>query len=201
MKSTVILISGKQGSGKTTLQRALQAELYKTKGNLVMRINFADELYKIHDFAVNRLKHFGVIDKKVVKDGKLLQILGTEWARLSINTNVWVDIVKSRIKTIEDLNKDHNGRCYFIIGDCRFKNEFDAFPDALKIRLIAPKEVRKNRAESWRDNDAHPSEIDLDEYEKAGKFDLVFTTDCTSTEEIVSVVTDITAGITQKERV
>jgi hypothetical protein len=64
----------------------------------------------------------------------------------------------------------------FIVADCRFQNEFDAFPEALRVRLTASEDVRRTRTNSWRENTSHPSEIDLDGYEAEGKFDLVFDT-------------------------
>jgi hypothetical protein len=67
-----------------------------------------------------------------------------------------------------------------VIGDCRFENEFDAFPHALRVRLGCPEEVRKSRCSMWRENTQHPSEIGLDKYAKEGWFDLYLHTDSIS---------------------
>lgn len=64
-----------------------------------------------------------------------------------------------------------------IVDDCRFENEFDALPEALRIRLEAREEVRRLRADSWREDVFHPSETGLDKYCEEGKFDLVFNTE------------------------
>lgn len=173
MNSKIILISGKQGSGKTTLAKKLQIELQRHKGVAVYQFIFAGPLYEMHDFCLGTLKEAG-FHKDVSKDGKLLQLLGTEWARETISQTIWVDICKARIaRQLRDTWADMN---FFIISDCRFKNELDLFPDALSIRLEAPKDVRKIRCSQWRDKDDHASEIDLDDYAILKKFDLVYDT-------------------------
>lgn len=72
---------------------------------------------------------------------------------------------------------DQHKKFLVIIDDCRFTNEFDAFPQALRVRLNAAEDVRKGRAESWRENTVHPSEVGLDLYDIEGKFDLYLQTD------------------------
>jgi hypothetical protein len=179
----VIIISGKQGSGKTTLQKEVQSRLY-AQGSRVELINFADIIYKIHDFAINILEGVG-IKRDIAKDGVLLQMLGTEWGRKSIQENIWCQIAKNRIEAMSTTS--HNVG-YVILGDCRFENEFDFFPDALSIRLECDKEIRKARCSQWRENDTHPSEVGLDEYSANDKFDLYFNTGTTSIEDTVSIV-------------
>src|SRR5574343_914769 len=132
---TVILISGPQGSGKTTLQNALSSAIYSRLKKRVQKVNFADVLYEIHNYALNRLAFYGY-KRDIVKDGPLLQLLGTEWARKHLGENVWVDIAKNKINNVQD-------DAVTIIGDCRFPNEFDGFPSALRIRLHCDESVRK----------------------------------------------------------
>lgn len=170
----VILISGKQGSGKTTLTKALT----KRFNNKTHIVKFADVLYEIHDFALSKLQEYG-IQRDIKKDGPLLQLLGTEWGRQTIDDNIWVKVAQSKVKNIKNLNSD----LVVIIDDCRFKNELLGFTDALLVRLECPKEIRKPRCEMWRDRDNHQSEIDLDDW--LDKFDLVFDTSKVSVNEIV----------------
>jgi hypothetical protein len=94
--------------------------------------------------------------------------------------NVWVDAL---VKEINDGPHDT-----VIVDDARFENEFDAFPNAVRIRLDAPGTVRKERCDAWRDNENHPSEIGLDRYHIEGKFDAVYPTHLLTTEAIVADV-------------
>lgn len=266
----MILISGKQGSGKTTTTKEMHRQL-SAKGYEVEYFRFAHVIYEIHDlarhaikdlkpnkflwhkylnpamqqvvaikarqiqeFAISRLFVYGFYDvadktsvevndeplfeyllswvtKRVlnpvdgVKDGELLQWLGTEWGR-SKGENIWADICHNRIlrwfnQTELKLTSQHltmqvkkdylanadqitikgdsgkTKKLIAIIDDCRFENEFDIMSDALRVRLQASEEVRKARAEVWRTNTQHPSETGLDEYDEQGKFDMYFNTE------------------------
>ena len=181
----IILISGKQGSGKTTLQNALIKELLKAS-YVALKINFADAIYKMHDDILSFIKQYG-IKRDIKKDGPLLQLLGTEWGRKTISENIWIDILKGRIKNfVTDSVDNPQNKFFFIVGDCRFQNELSAFPDALKIRLECNAGVRRQRCEQWRDNDMHASEIDLDGQLK--RFDMVFDTAHFSVASIIAQV-------------
>lgn len=176
--SKVIIISGKQGSGKTTLMGELARSL-GLQNMFPVDLIFADTIYKIHDFAIKLLKQRG-IERNLVKDGFLLQFLGTEWGRKTIDENVWVNCLKGEMANWEkDLPKED---LIFLISDCRFQNEFDGIPDAFTVRLEASTEVRKERCSQWRENDTHPSEIDLDGYAKQGKFTCYIDTEKSKSE-------------------
>ncbi len=167
----VVLISGKQGSGKTSLQKSL-AEQWALKHGRVSIINFADVLYEMHD-AVLKILHNYIPNRFLAKDGPLLQMLGTEWGRKTIDENIWVEILKKKISFNTEPDQ------LIIVGDCRFENEFNVMPDALRVRLSCPSRIRKQRCSMWRDNDTHPSEVGLDTYDRLGLFDL-----CIRTEEV-----------------
>lgn len=151
----VVLISGKQGSGKTTLSRNLTL-LLTENGFDPVNIKFADVLYELHDGIWQTMGKYGrKLNAK--KDGPLLQLLGTEWGRNTLSENIWVEIAQYR--AAEALK---NPRAIVIIDDCRFPNELAAFPEAFKVRLEATADIRKERCEAWRDNENHPSETALD---------------------------------------
>lgn len=178
MKTTVIVISGKQGSGKTTLLKEIQRVLQVRKGFRVITLNFADPLYRMHDFCRGVVRSAGVpVPHEGTKDGPLLQMLGTEWGRNTVDVNVWVKVAQGTISQhTERLGKSNPPEhLVFLIGDCRFENELEAFPEALRIRLVADREQRKARCSMWRDNENHPSEIGLD-HVPIRSFDLAFDT-------------------------
>lgn len=172
----LIMLSGKQGSGKTTTSIQLENELAK-HGVQVKCYKFAQPLYEMHDEVIKVLEKYG-IKRNLVKDGALLQILGTEYGRNYIDKDVWVKCAQNWYAS----NQEH----ICIIDDLRFKNEFMAFPDALTVRLECDRETRKARCSNWRDNDNHPSEIDLDDW--VMHFKLVANSSIITTEEIVGAI-------------
>ena len=179
----IVLISGKMGSGKTTLARAIQEDHWDN----VFLLNFADALYSMHDFCRRFLYDAGVLEPGETKDRKLLQWLGTEWGR-EIDKDVWVKILKRKIEAHEGLNL---GDELFVVADCRFENEVTAFPEAVKVRLECSREIRKARCSKWTETDAHPSEIGLDTYQD---WDLVLDTGTTSVEVCARMVLDKVKG-------
>lgn len=171
----VILVSGKQGSGKTTLAQAL-VHKFEQAGEVAMRVRFASTIYEMHD-AIKRIAfQYGIPCEE--KEGSLLQFLGTEWGRKLKGDDIWVKALKKKME-----NMHQNMQPIFIIEDCRFKNELSAFPDAFKIRLRADEEIRKSRADGWRGNTQHQSEIDLDDV-PITVFDLVVNTGPYKKEEV-----------------
>lgn len=167
---TVILISGKMGSGKTTTAEAL-ARVFNANGiQFPAMAKFADSLYAMHNFLLNFMeRETGVPRAK--KDGKLLQMLGTEWGRGTFGDDVWVNILKRRVE--ESIHQ------VFIVDDCRFPNELAMTGNfkTFKVRLEASRDVRRARCDSWRDNENHPSETALDSAVDAGDFNLIVHTD------------------------
>lgn len=176
MVTKVILISGAQGSGKSTLSADLRRIFLQEsvegdfKWNAVELI-FAEAIYDMHNFCRDYMAKFGISDGRV-KDGDLLQFLGTDWGRKKFGPDVWVKILQGKI-----LEHKIAAECLGVskllvcVPDTRFKNELDAWPGAFKVRLECPKEVRRERCSMWRENTEHPSEVDLDD--SLHLFDLV----------------------------
>lgn len=173
--SKVILISGKQGSGKTTLGVNLE-KLFRSSGIGLMREQFARPLYEAHDAVYAVLMHYG-IRLEGAKDAELLQVLGTEWGRKK-NPDFWVNIARARMAQVETqlATAPTKAPLVFSFEDTRFENEFHMTPDAITVRLECPKEVRKQRVSYWRENDSHPSEVGLDAYAAKGLFKMTFNT-------------------------
>lgn len=158
--SQVILISGKQGAGKTTLADHL-VTVYPNS----IRLSFADPMRSLISGMLASAKEIGLDLPEKPPMRSLLQFLGTEWGRKEIEDLIWVNYAKKR--TLSDKYTT------YIIDDTRFKNEFDAFPNAIRIRLACPEAIRKQRAKSW-GNPYHLSEIDLDSY--TDHFNKIFDT-------------------------
>lgn len=186
MKNLTILISGKQGSGKTTLAESLCNSINVVMNERNIRAqhhSFAQPLYKMHHLVLEQMSLLGF--ETPTKDGKLLQLLGTEWGRATYGEDVWVKAAKNKIaKTMEYASKLDG--FIAVISDCRFKSELFGFPDALTVRLECPAEIRRERIEktpgqSWREDESHPSETELDDAE----FDLTYQTDTVATPTIV----------------
>jgi AAA domain len=177
----IVLISGKQGAGKTTLGKALVRAINNGTGIYAHNMTFAEPLYRMHDFCWGLLKDHG-IEMPFKKDGYLLQLLGTEWGRERVDNNLWVKLMRAEIEKAKG-RWPHQERI-FVISDCRFKNEANEFPEALKVRLECDEYIRRERAEMWRETQDHPSETDLDDF----KFDLTLHTNALSVEECLGEV-------------
>ena len=183
--SHMIMVSGKQGSGKSTLCDSLE-KLLPAWGYQIVRTRFASPIYEMHDAALEIARRYGIETKG--KDGSLLQLIGTEWGRKTIHEDVWVNCLK--------VNFAHYQNLFFrvplvvLVEDLRFVNEFEGFPDAIRIRLRCSKDVRRERTHSWRENDTHPSEIDLDDHELLNKFDMLLDTSALSQQNTLSAVMD-----------
>jgi len=156
-----VLICGPQGAGKTTLARNLLVGVSNSH-----HLKFAAVLYELHGLIINHLNKLKInIDKHGKPfegiDGPLLQVLGSEWARKTRGEDYWVKVMQQRVS---DLKKQYPATRFVFIDDCRFENELFAFDAAstFKIKLVASEEVRKARAEKWRENTSHASEIGLD---------------------------------------
>lgn len=193
IETDVVMISGKQGSGKSTLARELIKLLNDQYDDWVgEEITFAGPLYEMHDLCRQVLKNYGIIPPHEIKDGNLLQLLGTEWARNTIDQEIWIKCLKNRVIELANMHTHFNhSRVTFIVPDCRFKNEFHSYGDALKVRLRCSEGVRKSRAEMWRDKSKHQSETDLDLYDASGFFDAVFDTAAMRAPEIAREIHEL----------
>lgn len=163
MKPTVILFCGQQGAGKTTTAKLLAKELER-RGVLLKTLKFAGPLYKAHDAVYKVLAEEYGFEKPSAPDGDLLQLLG-KWGREK-DPKIW-----SRLGAYMAMNMLMETPAKVVIfDDCRFPNEIEAIewikqeiPDLIikKIELFAPEDTRRERAEKWRKNTTHDSEISL----------------------------------------
>lgn len=178
MKNLVVLISGKQGCGKSTLATGIFEHYLKSESVWLFNMKFADPLYAMHGQIMRILEEYGVPNTGKT-DGTLLQILGTEWGRKIRGYDFWVNIAKWRVSKLTDQKALWPKHRILLIDDARFPNEIEFMDkvegvEVLKIRLEAAEHTRRVRAEKWRENVTHPSEIMLDE---CTKFDKIIFTD------------------------
>lgn len=179
MSVKVVIISGRRGSGKTSTMEAVYKQIQAIKGNRPENIIFAGSIYQMHDYCRNILLEAGILtpEQLKTKDRDLLLFLGTKWGRDSIDKDVWVKLAKHKAKVFTEKQGSLYENIIFIVSDCRFENELNAFPEALRIRLECNREIRKIRCESFTEtveSEFHPSETGLDQTMFDGKFDIVF---------------------------
>jgi len=170
----IVVVSGKMGSGKTALTKQLQAAIPNSH-----TVKFAAPLYEAVEAALNVLVGYGLQPRN--KDGPFLQWLGKH-IRDTETKSFWVDIGKKRADGFEEQSRP-SSPVLVLIDDCRFENEFVPFMGALKIRLECDRDTRKARADNWRENEFHDSEVGLDEYSRSGKFDFYIDTGKVNAED------------------
>jgi len=178
----IILVSGKMGSGKSTLSRNLKLR-FEADGFEVLYVRFAAPLYEMHDRVLGVLSDLGIPVPK--KDGKLLQLLGTDWGRAEFGDNIWVNLTRKKIEWF--MSGENPEKRVVILDDCRFKNELFGFPEAFKVRLVCDRDARKGRADAWRESENHQSEVDLDDVGQDA-FDIVLDTGLYTSGEVVQNV-------------
>lgn len=194
----VLMLSGKQGAGKSTTAKALEGVLL-SKGIASIRFKFGDIIYAVHDAVWATLEQYGVTRPGDI-DVNLLRVIGTEYGRKYLGDDVWVEGLKRRVleteasimSTMMNMGQDPSSfERVYLVDDLRFKSEFDLnVSDTIRVRLEAPAKVRKARAEKWTDETEHKAETDLDSYVSEGKFDLVLDTSKLSVDEVVDQISE-----------
>ncbi len=165
----IVALSGKAGSGKTSIKTELERQYKLLKYDNFAYFKYADALYEIHDIILNNMERITGIPR-VKKDRVLLQLLGTDWGRKVFGQNVWVNILLKRMAEYE--LKMVNARVLCVLDDMRFPNEFHGMSEGLRVHLEAPEDVRRARADQFPENTLHESETALDEIASLGWFDL-----------------------------
>ncbi len=148
----IIGISGKMGSGKTTLAQGLIQYLSVKQGLEIKSLKFADPLYAT-TAAIQK-----TLGLKEEKDRALLQYIGSHY-RETYGPYFWASLLERNLDT-------SNGSIIHIIDDLRYEQEYEVLNDlgAFLIRLDCPIEERAKRMpEGIFKNLTHPSETALDD--------------------------------------
>lgn len=125
----IIGLAGKMGSGKSTAVETLQFYLK----DQVKLVKLAQPLYDIQEFAYRRIQQAYQRPSDFVKDRKLLQFLGGEWGRDSLDKNLWLNLWKYDAVALE------NRGFLVVCDDVRYDNEAEMIKDlgGIIIRIDA----------------------------------------------------------------
>ncbi len=184
-----IAISGKMGSGKTTLAQALDTN------HVFYILSFADgvrDVGKVY-FRMSKDDLSGPN-----KDRQKLQHIGQKMRE--IDPDVWVN---NLLYYSEGMQKFLDGNVNnLVVDDMRLKNEFDALKEAgyIMVRIVADKETRESRMGVAFTNTDDITETDLDDVQnpmdpnidKEGrKWDVVIKNDTISLEKFKGIADKI----------
>lgn len=166
---TVVLLSGKKGSGKTTTANTLP-DNYESHA-------FANQLKRIVNTIIGMPSDWFTIDKNTVYNGmtygQLLQKYG-EFTRKTLGEDYFVDYLIDEIK--------QSNENFHVVHDLRYQNEMKKMEQAgfrlVKIRLFG-------RTSSDSRDPKHQSECDLDEYPD---WDIMFNTEMFTPEQIADSI-------------
>ena len=168
----IIMISGKQGSGKTTLANNLCVKARMSR-IYAHPAGFAKAMRVVASGMEICAKGQGCPLPEKMETRELMNFIATDWGR-KMDPDFWIPPVRRDIKSIQNIWKTQP--FYMItIDDFRCKNEahaLDDLDDIFRIRLSCPQKYRQKRAKYWGDPD-HCSEVDLDDYDN---FDLKLDT-------------------------
>lgn len=116
MSKKLIALSASMGSGKTTALEIIRKLVTSSSDDVFFRkIRFSAALYKLQFTVYDAL---GIPHDNTLKDGKLLQVLGTDWGR-NYDENIWVNQFEREFKGVDFVPNN----VVFVCDDCRFDNE------------------------------------------------------------------------------
>ena len=171
-KHVVIAISGKAGSGKTTVAGYIQqwAKDEYCEGRLY------SIAWKLKEIATEVFKWNGEKGQGDKKDSGRNLLINIGNAFRDIRPNVWIDFLIQRIRQEQPMTNRDFSHVFYIIDDLRFQNEADklreAFGDAVVfIRLERPG-IQEIQDVTENDLDAAKKVFDYKFYNTGGLVDL-----------------------------
>lgn len=112
-------LTGAMGSGKTTATRIISEHTNQP----IVTLKLAQPLYDLQDLIYKAIEPIYPKPKDFIKDRKLLQLLGTDWGRNTIDPDLWVKLWKLRLAEYADK------KVIVIVDDVRFDNEAQVIKD------------------------------------------------------------------------
>lgn len=127
----IIGFTGRMGTGKSTAIEVIKG-LHKSTA----LIKFAGPLYRIQEAVYAEISPVYKRPEGFVKDRKLLQWIGTDWARETISKTIWVDLFKAEVKRLQTCPYPPIVLC----DDVRFDNEAEAIHEfgGKVVQLVGP---------------------------------------------------------------
>lgn len=120
MKPIILAFTGIMGAGKSEAIRTLAAFLMEQRSTApIVLIKFAQPLYDMQESIYSRIESVYQRPQNFIKDRFLLQYLGTEWGRNTIDQDIWV---KLWITAVNEAAAKNPG-AIIVCDDCRFDNE------------------------------------------------------------------------------
>lgn len=147
MKLRLIGFTGGMGSGKSTAIEVLR----QTSSASIKLCKFAQPLYDIQEYTYERISSVYQRPENFIKDRKLLQWVGTEWGRNTLDENIWTDLWKKEVNAaLED-------RCLVVCDDVRYNNEAELVHDLGGV-IINVASSRVEERDVVKGIEGHPSE-------------------------------------------
>ena len=181
----VILVSGKSGSGVTSFSEALRS-YWGNRGIACWRYSMTEPLQEMAKAVYLVGGHYGITSppEGAASDLDLVKMLEHDWGHKK-DPAIWINTAKSKMRQVTDRWEELGFFYIVILEDVFYPSQFDAWPDALSIRLECASSVRFSRLGVAATHTEHPSEAALDSYVHQGRFDIVLNSATSSVEEMV----------------
>ena len=184
----IIGLMGHQGVGKNFIADLLLKNL-PIKNTII--IAFADH-FKVDCICKHNCDYNKIFGEKDFETRRLLQKVGTEEGRNKFGKNIWINVVETWIKLLNERGVER-----FIISDVRFVNEADWVKkiNGILIKIDAPKRFKKRLEKETNNNKEliekiknHRSEIMIDRFKE---YDILVKNDFDDNLEIEKIIEKI----------
>lgn len=140
----IILIGGKQGSGKTSLSNEIKNLLVEKKVPC-WQMSMDMPVYDMHRGVYAMGANYGIPPRPDDSPNKSLITSLREWGR-SQDDEFWLRTTDHKLKQVQAAFRNPALFHVIIIEDVRYENELAHWPKALSVWLECPAEVRSRRS-------------------------------------------------------